>query len=143
MLVDAVISHWVTLVAGDDAVPDGFEQAVQWLVALFYSDDSLLASPRPARTQAVMYVLTGMLDRMGLQTNVNKTVGMRCQPCYIADGHLEAAYEWQMTGVGPSFRERQQERVKCPDCELELAAGFIEVHRHEQHGNERHNKWET
>ena len=48
MVIDAEIPHWVTLVAGEDAGPDGFGQAVQCVVALFYADDCLLALPRPA-----------------------------------------------------------------------------------------------
>ena len=49
MVVEVVICHWVMLLAGGEAGPDGFWQVVQWLVALFYADDVHLASPRPSR----------------------------------------------------------------------------------------------
>ena len=35
MVVDSVICHWVTLVAGEEAGPDGFGQAFQWMAVLF------------------------------------------------------------------------------------------------------------
>ena len=39
-----------------------------------------------------------------------------------------------MAVVGPSFGERQQERVWCPDCEVELVAGSLADHCQAQHG---------
>ena len=36
MVVDAVINQWVTLVTGEEAVLDGFGQAVQWLAAKYF-----------------------------------------------------------------------------------------------------------
>ena len=143
MVADALIPHWVMMVAAEDARPDGFGRAFQWLTAFFYADDSLLALPRLARLQAPLDVLTGFFDRVGLHTNVNKTVGTVCRTCYIVDGHSEAAYTRRMTGVVPSFRERQRERVQCPECELELTAGSLTAHRQAQHGKERPPQWAT
>ena len=92
MVVDVVIFHWVILVAREEAGPDGFVQEVQCLVAFLYTNDGLIASPSPNRLQAVLDVLTGLSVRVGLQTNVDKTVGMVYQPCYIIGGHSEAEY---------------------------------------------------
>ena len=39
-------------------------------------DDRLLASPRPARFQAEMYVITNLFDRVGIYTNFNKKAGI-------------------------------------------------------------------
>ena len=50
---------------------------IQWLVALFYADDGLLVSPRPARIQAVLDALMGLFDRVELHTNIEKWLG-RC-----------------------------------------------------------------
>ena len=80
MVVDAVIYHCVTLVVGEEAGKDGFGRAVQCLVELFYTNNGLIASPSLARIQAALDVLTGLFNRLGLQTNVNKMVGMVCQP---------------------------------------------------------------
>ena len=57
-----------------------------------------------ARLQEALDVLLGMVDRVSIHTDV-KMMGVVCQPCYMADGHLEAEYVRRMTGVGLSFRE--------------------------------------
>ena len=118
IVVDTVIFHWVTLVAGEEAVPDGFGQAVQWLATFFYANDGLITSPRPAHIQEALGVLTGLFDRVGLNKNVNKTIEMVCQPCHFVVRHSEVAYMRRMTGVVPSFQERQQEIVWCPYCKM-------------------------
>ena len=87
MVVDAVIRHWVTLVEGEEAVPDVFEQVVQCLEALFYTKNVLLALSRPARIQTALGVLTGFFEKVVLHTNVNKTVGLLFQPCHIVGVH--------------------------------------------------------
>ena len=86
MVVDVVIFHWVALVSGEEAVPDGLGRVVQWMTALFYANDGLLASPRTDLLRAVPDVLTGLFDRVDLQTNVYKTVGMVFQTYYIVGG---------------------------------------------------------
>ena len=77
-VVDAVILHWVNLVSGEEVVMDGFGRAIQWLAKLFYSDDGHLKFTRLVRLKEALYVLTGMFDRVGIQTNVKNTVGMVC-----------------------------------------------------------------
>ena len=108
IVVDAVIWHWVTLVYGEEDVPYDFRQAVQCLAVLFYVDDRLLDSPRPARLQAALDVLTGLFDTVGYCNNANKTVGVVCQTYQMAGGNLEAAYQQRVSGFGPSFQERQR-----------------------------------
>ena len=64
MVVDVVIFHWVALVSGEEAVPDGLGRVVQWMTAFFYANDGLLASPRTDLLRAVPDVLTGLFDRV-------------------------------------------------------------------------------
>ena len=71
---------------------DVFGREIQWLATLFYSDDWLLSFPRLVRLKEALYVLKGMFDRVGIQTNVKKTVGMVCYPCYMTGGHSEDEY---------------------------------------------------
>ena len=80
MVVDVVIRHWEMVVAGEDAVPEGFCREVQKLASLFYVDESLLASPHPDRLQEALNILPGLFYRIVLLTNMDKTVGMVCQP---------------------------------------------------------------
>ena len=68
--------HWVTLVTGEEAVPEGFLWAIQWLAVFFYADDGILASLQLPPMQAVLGVSRGPFYRFGIQTNVNKMVGM-------------------------------------------------------------------
>ena len=49
MVADVFISHLVTLVGIDEAGLYIFVQDIKWMAALFYTDDSLLASTRPDR----------------------------------------------------------------------------------------------
>ena len=79
---------------GEEAGPEEFGRAVQNLATLFYADGGLLASPRPVRIQETMDVLTGLFDRVGMRTNVDKTVGMVCQPCHTSGRQFEVVYTW-------------------------------------------------
>ena len=49
MVLDTVIYHWETVAAVYEAGPEGFGRAVQIPVRLFYTDNGLLAPPRPDR----------------------------------------------------------------------------------------------
>ena len=113
MVVDEVIRHWVTLVVGEEVGPDGFGQAVQWLAKFLYANYDLLSSPITDRLQADLDFLAGLFYWGGLQTNLNKTVGMVCQPCNIFGRHLDMTYMRQITRVGSSFWEWQHEIVRC------------------------------
>ena len=52
--------------------------------ALFYANDGMVASSDPGWLQGAFNVLVGLFDRVGLRTNVRKTVGMVCHPCQAA-----------------------------------------------------------
>ena len=82
---------WFKLVIGGEVDPEGFGHVVQWIVTFFYMDNGILVSPWTARLQVDLDVLVGLFNWVGLQTNINKTVGMVFQPFQILDGHLEAA----------------------------------------------------
>ena len=85
--------------------------------------------------QGAFSTLVAIFDRIGLHTNVNKTVSMACQPCRAGSGNRTAeGYRQQITGEGNSFRERQRERVACGECGAEIAAGSLSSHLMTQHG---------
>ena len=65
---------------GEEAGPDGFGWAIQWLAAFFYVDDGLLALTNPSRLQAVLDVLTLLSNSFVLHTNVEKMFGILCHP---------------------------------------------------------------
>ena len=72
MLFDAVIYHWVIMVAEEEAGPYGFRRVVQWMAEFFYADYGLVGLPSPARLQEALYILTGMFNRFVLHTKVEK-----------------------------------------------------------------------
>ena len=47
--------------------------------AFFNADDGVVASTDPGWLQSEFDLLTGLFDRIGLQTNIRKTVGMVCR----------------------------------------------------------------
>ena len=75
-------------------------------VAFFYGGNGLVASTYPGWLQSAFYTLMGLFDRVGLRTNIRKTVGMACQPCRAARVQADEAYKRKMTGEGRSFKER-------------------------------------
>ena len=52
----------------------------------------MVASSDPQWLQGAFSTLVGMFNRVGLRTNVGKTVGMVCLQCQVAVTQSEAAY---------------------------------------------------
>ena len=46
-----------------------------------------------------------------------------------------------MTGEGPTYQERQKERVECGECGKEMAAGSLASHRMAQYGQAIEERW--
>ena len=59
--------------------------------------------------------------------------GMPAFPGGRGTGRHEASNR-SMKGEGSNFKERQQERVLCPECGKELVKGSLVKHRQTQHG---------
>ena len=49
--------------------------------AVFYADDGIVGATDPKWLQGAFSALVAIFDRVGLQTNVDKTVSLACQPC--------------------------------------------------------------
>ena len=64
---------------------------------LFYADDDMVMSSNPIWLQGAFNTLVRLFDRVGLKTNVGKTVGMVCCPLQAAGTQLEAEYGRRMT----------------------------------------------
>ena len=59
----------------------------------------MVVSSDPAWIQAAFTPLVGIFDRVGLMTNVGKTVSMVCHPCQAgARNRTEEAYGRRITG---------------------------------------------
>ena len=107
MVVDAVIYHWAMVVDGEDAWPEGLGRSVQNMATLFYVDSGILTSSHLTRLEEVLDILTVLFDRVGLQTNMEKMVGMVWQLYRTAGSQYEEAHTWRVTGKGLKYWARQ------------------------------------
>ena len=103
-------------------------------VALFYADSVMVDSTDTGWLQSVFDKLTGIFGWVGLRENFRKTTGMVCKPCREAGVQADEVNTRQMAGEGHIFKERQRERVLCPECRKELAKGSLVAHHQTQHG---------
>ena len=74
VVVDAIIRHWVTVVAATEADTEGIGLSIQDLAVYFYANDGIVASIQHDKLQLEFDVLTGLFKRVGLRTNTRKTV---------------------------------------------------------------------
>ena len=74
--------------------------------AIFYADGGMVASTDLGWLQTVFDILTGLFARVGLKTNVYKTVGVVCHPCRVVRVRSDESYTLVMTGVGKIYKER-------------------------------------
>ena len=113
VLVDVVVLHWVSVmveVAEEWGDPG---QECRHQNSLFYTDDGMVASSDPQFLQGYFITLVGLFNRVGLRTNVGKTVGMVCCPCQASGTQSEAEYGRRMTVEVPLLQDRQRGRVQC------------------------------
>ena len=79
--VDVVVRHWVTGIIADAEEQGELGKEGRKQAALLYADDVMVALSDPRWLQGAFNTLVNLFDRVGLQTNVGKTVGMVCHPC--------------------------------------------------------------
>ena len=134
VVVDAVVRHWVTLAVEEAETRGRRRREGRHQAALFYADDGMVESSDPRWLKWDFTTLVGLFDRVGLQTNVGKTVSMTCRPCPEAGNQLEVAHGRKMTVEGLTYLERKRERVECRDFGKGVAAGSLDTHQMAQHG---------
>ena len=104
VVVDAVVRHWV-MMALDEAENRGDRgNEVRHQAAIFYADYSMVASSDSRWLQWEFNALGSLFERVGLWTNVGKTVNMVCRPCQAAGNQSELAYGQKMTWEGPTYQ---------------------------------------
>ena len=97
------------------------------------ANDGVVASTDLIWLQSEFNFLAGLFDRVGLQTNVRKTVGMVCRPCWESRVRAVKSYARSMTGEGRIFKEWQRKQVSCTECEKELEKRSLVMRRQNQH----------
>ena len=73
---------------------------MQHRAAFFYAYYGLVVSTDPVWMQRSFDTVTGLFDRVGLQTNFRKTVGIIFRPFLSTRNQSEAAYKLWMMGEG-------------------------------------------
>ena len=134
MVVDAVICHWVTVVNLEEEGTGGLGMTIIDMAAYFYAEDGLVAPTQPERLNREFDVLTSLFYRVGLRTNTSKTVDMVCQLCHAPCGMSEEAYAQRTKWKGPTFWDRHRRRMECPECGVEVTAGFLLTHCQSHNG---------
>ena len=128
VVVDAVVRNWIEGLK-TETEEKGETGREGHFSAVFYADDGMVSVSDPAWIQGAFSALVAIFDRVGLQTNVDKTVSMACHPCRAGTGNRTTeGYRQRLTGVGKTFKERQRERVACGEFGAELAAGSMSSH---------------
>ena len=103
VVVDAVISHWVTVVTPTDVGMGLLGLKIIDLAAFLYADGSLVALTQWERLQRAFHVLASLFGQVGLQTKTGKTVSMLCHPCHAPVRMSEEAYKIRKMGIGTKF----------------------------------------
>ena len=99
-----------------------------------YADDGTVTSMDLGWLQLALDLLTGIFDRVGMQTNLCKSVGTMLRLFRESGVRADETYTLRMRGEGRSFKERQKERVLWPEYRNDLAKGSLMTHRQTQHG---------
>ena len=92
LLVDAVVREWLRTLYGAQASSEWATRVRRELFAIFYVDDTLVASRDPKTLQRAMDVLVALFERVGLRTNTKKTKVMTFVPGKIRTRLSTAAY---------------------------------------------------
>ena len=87
-----MVQNWVTVVVAGAEEQGKRGKEGRHQASLFYADDSMVASSDPCWIQGALNTLVGLFYRVGLRTNVRKTVGMVYRPCQAAGNQSDAAY---------------------------------------------------
>ena len=88
-----------------------------------------------------MNVLVCLFRMYGLAANLSKSHTMKCQPGILRPGMLEEAKTLKCTGVENLYPVILRRRILCPECGVELTAGYVMEHRCRIHGTETALDW--
>ena len=129
MVVGAVVRHWVNGLVDEAEAKGETGREGRHQSAVFYADDGMVVSSEPAWIQGAINSLVAIFYRVGLLTNVGKTVSMVCHPCRAgARNWTEEAYGRRLTEERRSYAERQREKVARRECREVLAVGSMSSH---------------
>ena len=105
VVVNAVVRHWVNSLVDEAESKGETEREGRHQSSVFYANDGMVVSSDPAWLQGAFNALVAIFDRVGLLTNVRKTVSMVCHPCQAGAGNrTEVAHGRRLMGGGEVLR---------------------------------------
>ena len=78
VVVDELVRHWVEVMVEGAYKQGGRGQEGRHQNSLFYADGGMVPSSDTIWLQGALSTMAGMFNRVGLKTNIGKTVGMVC-----------------------------------------------------------------
>ena len=102
VVVDTFICRWATVVTPTEAGTGVLGLMIIYMLAYFYSNDSLVASTQQERVHRLFDVLSGLFNWVVLWTNTLKMVGMVCQPFHAPGGGVGGSLGATVKGESPN-----------------------------------------
>ena len=100
----------------------------------FYANYRRIARQDPIWVQVTLTTMVRMFERVGLQTNLDKTKAVIFTPEFIWGQQGAEAYKRRSTGEGTTFQERKRTRVSCEVCGRTMSASSLRCCKERKHG---------
>ena len=101
----------------------------------------MIRSRYPKWLQHLMNNLVDLFQQYILASNVAKSCSMMCQPGAVRSRMSAYAKALKCTEVRDSYHMRLRRQIHCPDCRVELTAGYMTAHRCHMHVTEPAMDW--
>ena len=98
-------------------------------LALFYVDDGAITGTDAQRVQASLDLIARGFESFGLTMNAAKTKFMVMSGGKRLTRISRTAYRRQLTGEGPTYRDRALAKVQCLQCGAVVARQHLQKHR--------------
>ena len=134
IIVDEVVRETLQEICGPQEAQHGFRWSEGEHNICFYAYDGRIAGKYLIWVQAALITMVRIFERVGLQTNLDKTKAMICMTGFIWGQQGAEVYKRQATGEGPTFRERKRTRVSCEVCVGKMAASSLLHHMDIKYG---------
>jgi hypothetical protein len=130
IMVDAVVREWMQLL--QDMEGEELDEMMETLFAIFYVDDTYIASRDPVFLQRAIDGLIRTFERVGLETNTKKMQAMTCTPGTIRLQLPTKSYQWMCIGRTPAANWDAR-TVTCRGCGKDMRASSLGRHLADQH----------
>jgi hypothetical protein len=132
IVVNVVVREWRQLMRVTINNAEGnLSKCIAGLFAVFYVDDSYIASCDAELLQEALNILAKTFKCLGLATNTKKTQAMICMPGKIRVQHPTDSYKRMCEGVAAG--EELQSAVVCHVCNKALQARSLRPHLSSTH----------